>query len=50
MALFQKHILSLDGPVVTASGFKDELAFVTHSSTCLPTNDQVYTRSDFPLF
>ncbi|XP_022968783.1 WD repeat and HMG-box DNA-binding protein 1 [Cucurbita maxima] len=37
----QKHILSLDGPVVTASGFKDELAFVTHSSTCLPSNDQM---------
>uniref|UniRef100_A0A9I9DEJ9 WD repeat and HMG-box DNA-binding protein 1 n=1 Tax=Cucumis melo TaxID=3656 RepID=A0A9I9DEJ9_CUCME len=37
----QKHILSLDGPVVTASGFKDEVAFVTHSSTCLPSNDQV---------
>ncbi|XP_008453323.2 protein ENHANCER OF LHP1 1 isoform X2 [Cucumis melo] len=37
----EKHILSLDGPVVTASGFKDEVAFVTHSSTCLPSNDQV---------
>lgn len=39
--LFQKHVLSLDGPVVTASGFKDELAVVTHASHCLPSNDQV---------
>ncbi|KAG2664398.1 hypothetical protein I3760_16G080400 [Carya illinoinensis] len=37
----QKHILSLDGPVVTAAGFKDELAVVTHASDCLPSNDQL---------
>ncbi|KAI3927214.1 hypothetical protein MKW92_001969 [Papaver armeniacum] len=36
----QKHVISLDGPVVTASGFKDELAVVTHSS-CLPSDDQI---------
>ncbi|MCL7035969.1 hypothetical protein MKW94_022549 [Papaver nudicaule] len=36
----QKHVLSLDGPVVTASGFKDELAVVTHASR-LPSNDQM---------
>ncbi|CAN6578520.1 unnamed protein product [Malus baccata var. baccata] len=37
----QKHVLSLDGPVVTASGFKDELAIVTHASDCLPSNEQM---------
>ncbi|GLU20307.1 hypothetical protein SLE2022_365140 [Rubroshorea leprosula] len=37
----QKHILSLDGPVVTAAGFKDELAIVTHVSDCLPSNEQM---------
>ncbi|XP_010257868.1 PREDICTED: WD repeat and HMG-box DNA-binding protein 1 [Nelumbo nucifera] len=37
----QKHVLSLNGPVVTASGFKDELAVVTHASDCLPSNDQM---------
>ncbi|KAM0982842.1 hypothetical protein ACFX2J_015585 [Malus domestica] len=37
----QKHVLSLDGPVVTASGFKDELAIVTHASGCLPSNEQM---------
>ncbi|XP_062116825.1 protein ENHANCER OF LHP1 1 [Humulus lupulus] len=37
----QKHILSLDGPVVTASGFEDEVAVVTHAAECLPTNEQV---------
>ncbi|TQD72163.1 hypothetical protein C1H46_042303 [Malus baccata] len=43
MDLFQqrKHVLSLDGPVVTASGFKDELAIVTHASDCLPSNEQM---------
>lgn len=38
---FQRHVISLDGPVVTASGFKDTLAVVTHASDCLSTNDQV---------
>ncbi|KAE8125017.1 hypothetical protein FH972_019855 [Carpinus fangiana] len=37
----QKHVLSLDGPVVTASGLKDELAVVSHVSDCLPSNDQM---------
>ncbi|XP_010495876.1 PREDICTED: WD repeat and HMG-box DNA-binding protein 1-like [Camelina sativa] len=37
----QKHILSLDGPVVTAVGRKDHLAVVTHVSDCLPSNEQV---------
>ena len=27
--------------MVTAVGFKDELAIVTHSADCLPTSDQV---------
>ncbi|PQM39047.1 WD repeat and HMG-box DNA-binding protein 1 [Prunus yedoensis var. nudiflora] len=37
----QRHVLSLDGPVVTASGFMDELAIVTHASECLPSNEQM---------
>ncbi|KAK2969699.1 hypothetical protein RJ640_004205 [Escallonia rubra] len=37
----QRHVLSLDGPVVTASGFGDELAVVTHASSSLPSNDQM---------
>ncbi|XP_074316480.1 protein ENHANCER OF LHP1 1 [Silene latifolia] len=37
----QRYIISLDGPVVTAAGFKDELAVVTHSSQSLPSNDQM---------
>ncbi|PKI70341.1 hypothetical protein CRG98_009221 [Punica granatum] len=37
----QRHVLSLDGPVVTASGFRDQLAIVSHASDCLPSNDQV---------
>ncbi|CAH8386864.1 unnamed protein product [Eruca vesicaria subsp. sativa] len=37
----QKHIISLDGPVVTATGCKDQLAVVTHVSDCLPSNEQV---------
>ncbi|PWA90383.1 transducin family protein / WD-40 repeat family protein [Artemisia annua] len=36
----QRHVVSLDGPVVTASGFGDELAVVTHSSPTLPSNEQ----------
>lgn len=39
--LLQKHILSLNGPVVTAAGFSNELAIVTHVSDCLPSNEQV---------
>ncbi|KAL9243328.1 hypothetical protein vseg_017229 [Gypsophila vaccaria] len=37
----QRYIISLDGPVVTAAGYKDELAVVTHSSQSLPSNDQM---------
>ncbi|ONI08991.1 hypothetical protein PRUPE_5G211000 [Prunus persica] len=37
----QRHVLSLDGPVVTASGFMDELAIVTHASECLPSDEQM---------
>ncbi|KAJ7956527.1 WD repeat and HMG-box DNA-binding protein 1 [Quillaja saponaria] len=37
----QKHIISLNGPVVTASGFKDELAVVTHASDCFPSTDPI---------
>ncbi|KAG2330058.1 hypothetical protein Bca52824_001238 [Brassica carinata] len=37
----QKHVISLDGPVVTATGCKDQLAVVTHVSDCLPSNEQV---------
>ncbi|KAL5544857.1 hypothetical protein UlMin_008641 [Ulmus minor] len=37
----QRHVISLDGPVVTASGFNDEIAVVTHAADCLPSNDQM---------
>ncbi|KAG6413774.1 hypothetical protein SASPL_126488 [Salvia splendens] len=37
----QRYILSLDGPAVTAAGYKDELAVVTHISPPLPTNEQI---------
>ncbi|KAJ0988269.1 hypothetical protein J5N97_006625 [Dioscorea zingiberensis] len=37
----QKHVICLNGPVVTLVGFKDELAIVTHTSDCLPSGDQV---------
>nr|XP_012567793.1 WD repeat and HMG-box DNA-binding protein 1 [Cicer arietinum] len=43
----QRHVISLDGPVVTASGFKDKLAVVIHASDCLSSNDQVL---EFRLF
>ncbi|KAL4280939.1 hypothetical protein GQ457_03G017900 [Hibiscus cannabinus] len=43
----QKHIISLNGPVVTAAGFSDELAIVTHVSDCLPSNEQML---EFTLF
>ncbi|KAL9998133.1 putative transcription factor WD40-like family [Helianthus debilis subsp. tardiflorus] len=43
----QRHVVSLDGPVVTASGFGDELAVVTHSSPPLPTNEQMLTFEVF---
>lgn len=45
LKLVQRHILSLDGPVVTAAGFKDELAVVFHSSPSLPSNEQVSTSA-----
>ncbi|XP_028763635.1 WD repeat and HMG-box DNA-binding protein 1 [Neltuma alba] len=37
----QRNIISLDGPVVTASGFKDKLAVVTHASGCVSSDNQV---------
>lgn len=37
----QRYVISLDGPVVTATGFGDELAVVTHSSPSLPSNEQM---------
>ncbi|XP_038678678.1 WD repeat and HMG-box DNA-binding protein 1-like isoform X2 [Tripterygium wilfordii] len=37
----QRHILCLNGPVVTASGFKDELAVVTHVSDSVSSRDQM---------
>ncbi|KAI3759231.1 hypothetical protein L6452_06888 [Arctium lappa] len=37
----QRHVVSLDGPVVTACGFGDELAIVMHSSPSLPSNEQM---------
>ncbi|XP_051117098.1 protein ENHANCER OF LHP1 1 isoform X2 [Andrographis paniculata] len=37
----QRHILSLDGPVVTATGYKDELAVITHISPPLPSDEQM---------
>ncbi|CAG7870182.1 unnamed protein product [Brassica rapa] len=37
----QKHVISLSGPVVTATGCRDQLAVVTHVSDCLPSNEQV---------
>lgn len=43
--ILQKHVLSLDGPVVTASGSGDELAVVTHSSSPLASGEQVLTES-----
>ncbi|XP_030521443.2 protein ENHANCER OF LHP1 1 [Rhodamnia argentea] len=45
----QKHVVSLEGPVVTASGFKDELAVVTHSSDCLSSGDQVVEFTVFNI-
>ncbi|KAL3617829.1 hypothetical protein CASFOL_038150 [Castilleja foliolosa] len=37
----QRYVLSLDGPVVSASGYKDELAVITHVSPTLPTDEQM---------
>ncbi|KAK9105292.1 hypothetical protein Scep_022136 [Stephania cephalantha] len=37
----QKNVVSLDGRVVTASGFKNKLAVVYHVSDSLPSNDQM---------
>nr|CAD1839418.1 unnamed protein product [Ananas comosus var. bracteatus] len=37
----QRHILSVTGPVVTAAGFRDLLAVVTHASDCPPSGDQM---------
>jgi len=40
----QMHILSVSGPVVTAAGYEDQLAIVSHASDCLPSGDQVFVR------
>ncbi|CAN6815396.1 unnamed protein product [Brassica oleracea var. botrytis] len=37
-----KHVISLGGPVVTATGCRDQLAAVTHVSDCLPSNEQIF--------
>ncbi|XP_047163216.1 protein ENHANCER OF LHP1 1 [Vigna umbellata] len=37
----QKHVFTLDGPVLTATGFKEKLAVVTHVFDCLSSNDQM---------
>ncbi|WOK95221.1 WD repeat and HMG-box DNA-binding protein 1 [Canna indica] len=37
----QKHIICLNGPVVTAAGYKDTLSIVTHASECLHSGDQM---------
>ncbi|CAF2085990.1 unnamed protein product, partial [Brassica napus] len=37
-----KHVISLGGPVVTATGCRDQLAVVTHVSDCLPSNEQLF--------
>lgn len=37
----QRYIISLDGPVVTLAGLKDELAVVTHCSPSLPSEEQM---------
>ncbi|CAN0871337.1 Protein ENHANCER OF LHP1 1 [Linum grandiflorum] len=37
----QKQILSLNGPAVTASGCKNQLAVVTHAADSLPSSDQL---------
>ncbi|XP_047329703.1 protein ENHANCER OF LHP1 1 [Impatiens glandulifera] len=36
----QRHVLSLEGPVVSASGFGDQLMVVTHASPPFSSNDQ----------
>ncbi|XP_042489707.1 WD repeat and HMG-box DNA-binding protein 1 [Macadamia integrifolia] len=46
----QKHVLSINGPVVTAAGFKDELAIVNHASHCLPSNDQMLEFKIFKIY
>ncbi|RZC08509.1 WD repeat and HMG-box DNA-binding protein 1-like [Glycine soja] len=43
----QRDVFSLDGPVVTASGFKDKLAVVTHATDGLLSNDQ---KLEFMVF
>ncbi|MQM19924.1 hypothetical protein Taro_052937, partial [Colocasia esculenta] len=45
----QRYMLSLNGPVVTAAGFKDELAVVTHASQCLTSGDQMLEVRVFNL-
>ncbi|XP_068637138.1 protein ENHANCER OF LHP1 1-like [Aristolochia californica] len=47
VAGLQRHIISLDGPVLTAAGFKDELAIVTFASDCFLSGDAVL---EFKMF
>ncbi|XP_068643156.1 protein ENHANCER OF LHP1 1-like [Aristolochia californica] len=45
----QRHIISLDGPVLTAAGFKDELAIVTYASDCFHSGDVVLEFKTFNI-
>ncbi|XP_073059203.1 protein ENHANCER OF LHP1 1-like [Primulina eburnea] len=45
----QRYILSLEGPVVTAAGFKDELAVVMHISPSLPSDDPMFEYRVFNI-
>lgn len=47
MEIYQRCIISLDGPVVTLAGLKDELAVVTHCSPSLPSEEQVKLYKNF---
>lgn len=38
----QRYILSLEGPVVTAAGFNDELAIVMHICPSLPSDEPIF--------
>ncbi|KAG1326667.1 WD repeat and HMG-box DNA-binding protein 1 [Cocos nucifera] len=45
----QRHVLCLNGPVVTALGFNNLLAVVTHASDCLPSGDQMLEVKVFDI-
>lgn len=46
----QKHIICLSGPIVTAVGYKDQLAIVIHASDCLPSGDQMLEVIVFNIY